>query len=79
MIIALLVLKRHGLQMLYWKQKPIDQLTKIELQKALSESVSLILSNRNHTNSNELITTFITGIIIGTIIALTGMYLASVL
>lgn len=64
--------------MLYWKTKPIDKLTRTELQEALSESVKLILSKHEHRPLDEWVTAFATGIIVGTIIALCGVYLASV-
>jgi hypothetical protein len=63
--------------MLYWKTKPINKLTKSELQEALSESVKLVLLKQEYRPLDEWVTSFATGIIVGTIIALCGVYLAS--
>ena len=63
--------------MLHWKNKPIDKLSKQELQNALQDSVGAMLSNNSNTNSSDMFTSFITGFGCGALICVLGVFIAS--
>lgn len=65
--------------MLHWKNKPIDQLSKAELQKALSDSVGMVLANKAVDQNSDIFATFMMGLAAGAFIAITGVYFSSLI
>ena len=62
--------------MLRWKNKPINDLTKEELQQALGEAIYIELSGKNYIYNNDLLYSFATGIVFGTAVSIFGTLLA---
>jgi len=65
--------------MLHWKNKPIDQLSKQELQKALTDSIGTVLTQQGTDKNSEVFSTFLVGLMTGAFIAVLGVYMASML
>ena len=59
--------------MIHWKNRPIDQLSKGELQDALKESVGLMLDNTRYSRGSETLHTFTFGVAAGVAVSLLGM------
>ena len=51
--------------MLYWKRKPIDQLSKAELREALSEVVPLVMERSDTNKPNDIFSAFTIGVFVG--------------
>ena len=47
--------------MLYWRNKPIDQLSKAELREAVADSVALVLKEDRKDNADEILQAFSLG------------------
>ncbi|MEM7069158.1 MAG: hypothetical protein AAF478_09760 [Pseudomonadota bacterium] len=55
--------------MLYWKNKPIDSLSKAELQQALQDSLPIMMGTAHKLNVDKQFSAFITGTFFGLILA----------
>ena len=55
--------------MLYWKNKPIDELSNNELRTALSESVKLMLDKDELAAKDNSVSAFVVGSFAGMLIA----------
>ena len=51
--------------MLYWKQKPIDSLSKEELRQALIEAVPMMINRNKHHNDRDIFSSFTIGMFCG--------------
>lgn len=63
--------------MLHWKNKPIDRLSKAELQQALADSVETVLVTQSNTEEDESFTSFVLGILTGCVLAVIGIGIAT--
>lgn len=55
--------------MLYWKSRPINNLSKEELRLALADSVRLLLADDKTGTSNDVFSAFVTGMFCGLLAA----------
>ena len=62
--------------MLKWRNKPIDELDEEELRLALGEAVHISLSDKNAIHNNDIVYSFATGIVLGTVVSIIGTLLA---
>ncbi len=60
--------------MIHWKNKSLDKLSNSELQQALSEAIQANFSQNGHSNSNDITSTFIFGVLSGAALAVMGVY-----
>jgi len=60
--------------MIHWKNKRLDNLSNLELQEALTESISIQFENKNYSNNGEITSTFVIGILVGALLATLAIY-----
>ena len=65
--------------MLHWKNKPIDKLSKQELQQALRDSVGTLLAKNPTDQSGDVLSIFLMGLASGAVVAIIGVYLSSLI
>ena len=63
--------------MLCWKNKPVDELSELELREALSESMTLILNTSAVDNNSGFVAAFLFGVFLGLFLACAGIVTAS--
>lgn len=65
--------------MIHWKNKPIDRLTKSELQDALLQAVKMNVSKNSFVETTNQPFIFTLGFSVGTFIAIAGFTIGAVL
>ncbi len=60
--------------MIHWKNKSLDKLSNSELQQALSEAIQDNFTRNGHSNSSDISSTFIFGVLAGASLAVMGIY-----
>ena len=65
--------------MIYWKNKPVNQLNRQELQEALLQSLKTSLEDNNTIVGDDIFKIFAFGFSTGVILVLTGLFIGSIL
>ena len=62
--------------MIHWKNKSLDNLSNSELKLALGEAINMSFGQKNHTQNNDIFSTFVFGVVTGVAIGLAGSFIS---